>query len=60
MPEFMVTKGWHKLLHDRTRQYIENQLLKHKHIVVATMPYQLHDDIKVGQIGKIKKERARL
>lgn len=44
MPEFMVTKNWHKLLHDRTRQYIESQLLRYRHIVVATMPYQLEDD----------------
>ncbi len=32
------------LLHNGTRRYIENQLLRHKHIVVAVMPFQLKDD----------------
>jgi hypothetical protein len=32
------------LLHNGTRKYIERQLLKHKHIVVAVMPFQLKDD----------------
>ncbi len=41
LPQFIVTKGWHQILHNRTRVYVEKQLLKYKHIVVATMPYQL-------------------
>ena len=44
LPQFAVSKWWHKLLHNGTRIYIERQLLKHKHIVVAVMPFQLKDD----------------
>lgn len=44
LPQFVVRKWWQYLLHNRTRIYIERQLLKHKHIVVATMPLQLKDD----------------
>ena len=41
LPQFIVTKSWHQILHNRTRVFVEKQLLKYKHIVVATMPYQL-------------------
>jgi amino acid transporter len=44
LPQFVVTRWWHNILHNRTRVYIEKQLLKHKHIVVATMPLPLKDD----------------
>jgi amino acid transporter len=44
LPQFVVRKRWHNILHNKTRVYIEKELLKHKHIVVATMPLQLHDD----------------
>ncbi|MDP4089039.1 MAG: APC family permease [Bacillota bacterium] len=44
LPQFSVNKWWQKLLHNGTRVYIERQLLKHKHIVVATIPLQLKDD----------------
>lgn len=44
LPQFSVSKWWNKLLHNRTRAYIEKQLLRHKHIVVAVMPFQLKDD----------------
>ena len=44
LSQFNVTKWWHRLLHNRTRSYIERRLLKHKHIVVATIPLQLKDD----------------
>jgi amino acid transporter len=44
LPQFSVHKLWNRLLHNRTRIYIERQLLKHKHIVVAVMPFQLKDD----------------
>ncbi len=50
LPQFSVKKWWNKLLHNRTRAYIEKQLLKHKHIVVAVMPFQLKDD--KAAIGK--------
>jgi amino acid transporter len=44
LPQFSVRKLWNTILHNRTRIYIERQLLKHKHIVVAIMPFQLKDD----------------
>ena len=44
MSSFVVRKWWHSLLHGNTRKYIERKLLKHKHIVVSTMPLQLRDD----------------
>ncbi len=44
LPQFIVRRWWNKLLHNRTTAYIERQLLKHKHIVVAVMPFQLKDD----------------
>lgn len=44
LPQFKVKKPWHKLLHNNTELYIRQQLLKHKHIVVSTIPLQLKDD----------------
>jgi hypothetical protein len=44
LPQFSVKRWWHKVLHNRTRVYVERELLKHKHIVVAVMPLQLKDD----------------
>jgi amino acid transporter len=44
LPQFIVKKRWHSILHNQSRVFIERQLLKHKHIVIATMPLQLKDD----------------
>ncbi|MCX7746377.1 MAG: APC family permease [Clostridia bacterium] len=44
MPEFSVRSFWQKSLHNQTRLFIQGELLKHKHIVVCTMPLQLKDD----------------
>jgi hypothetical protein len=44
LPQFTLKRWWQKFLHNQTSVYIERQLLKHKHIVVATMPLQLKDD----------------
>jgi amino acid transporter len=44
MPQFVVNKWWQRLLHNGSGSSIERQLLKHKHIVIATMPLQLIDD----------------
>lgn len=43
LPQFIVKRWWHTLLHNKTGSYIERKLLKHKHIVVAVMPMQLND-----------------
>jgi hypothetical protein len=47
LPQFAVRKWWQKLLHNGTRVFIERELIKHKHIVVSTMPLQLKDDDEV-------------
>jgi len=44
LPQFKVNKPWHKFLHNNTEYYIRHELLKHKHIVVSTIPLQLKDD----------------
>jgi len=44
LSQFTVNKWWQRFLHRNTWIYIEEQLLKHKHIVVAVMPLQLKDD----------------
>ena len=41
LPEFEVHSRWEKFLHNGSGRYIARQLLKYKHIVVATMPLQL-------------------
>lgn len=44
MPEFEVSKGWQRILHNGSGRYIAKRLLKYKHIVVATIPLQLKDE----------------
>lgn len=44
IPQFTVKRWWHRFLHNQTRIFIERELLKHKHIVVAVIPLQLNDD----------------
>lgn len=52
LPQFTVKKWWHRFLHNQTRVFIERELLKHKHIVVSTMPLQMKDDDYVLQSKK--------
>lgn len=47
LPEFIVKSWWQNIMHNNTSYFIKKELLKHKHIVVATMPLQLKDDIVV-------------
>jgi hypothetical protein len=44
IPQFSVREWWHKLLHNQTRLFISNELLTHKHIVIATIPLRLKED----------------
>jgi amino acid transporter len=44
MSQFIVQKFWQRILHNNTRTHIERQLLKHKQIVICTMPLQLRDE----------------
>lgn len=41
LPQFMVKRRWHNVLHNHTRLFISNGLMKRKHIVIATMPFNL-------------------
>ncbi len=41
MPHFNVKHKRFALLHNQTQLFIEKELLKHKHIVVADIPFQL-------------------
>lgn len=54
LPQFSVKRWWHKVLHNQTRVFVERELLKHKHIVVAVMPLQLKDDDLVLKSPKYK------
>ncbi|MGE5474364.1 MAG: APC family permease [Ignavibacteriales bacterium] len=50
LPKFSVSSLWHNLLHNHTRFFLENKLLKYKHIVVATMPLQLkYDEVAIDR-----------
>ncbi|HEX2927146.1 MAG TPA: APC family permease [Ruminiclostridium sp.] len=44
LPQFSVKSWWQKIMHNNTSYFIQKELLKHKHIVVATMPLQLKND----------------
>lgn len=59
LAQFAVKKWWHQLLHNHSRVFLENELLKHKHIVVSIMPLQLKDDkmiFKEGIYAALRKE----
>lgn len=47
LPQFTVKRWWHAILHNHTRIFVQRELLKHKHIVVAVMPLKLKDDNEV-------------
>lgn len=44
LPQFIVKSWWQKIMHNNTSYFIQKELLKHKHIVVATIPLQLKAD----------------
>lgn len=44
IPNFTVKELWQKLLHNHTRMFISSELLKHKHIAIASVPLKLKDD----------------
>lgn len=53
LPQFVVRTWWNKILHNQTRVFVERQLLKHKHIVISTMPLQLKDDDMALKLKKV-------
>lgn len=44
IPQFEVKKWWQRILHNGSGRYLARQLVKYKHIVVATMPLQLMEE----------------
>lgn len=47
LAQFSVRVWWQVFLHNQTRIFITRDLMKHKHIVIATMPLQLKSDNEV-------------
>ncbi|NEW09277.1 amino acid permease [Paenibacillus sp. SYP-B3998] len=43
LPQFMPKKWWHRLLHNQSASRIRAKLQSDKDIVVATVPYHLHE-----------------
>ncbi|MDQ0917876.1 APC family permease [Paenibacillus sp. V4I5] len=43
LPQFMPKKWWHRLLHNQSAARIRTKLQADKDIVVATVPYHLHE-----------------
>lgn len=39
IPQFVVTKWWHNILHNQTALFIKNMLHKKRNVVVITIPY---------------------
>lgn len=54
LPQFVVKRWWNNALHNHTRAIIERQLIRHKHIVICTMPLQMKDDDRVLKSHKYK------
>ncbi len=54
LPQFVVKRWWNNVLHNHTRAIIERQLIRHKHIVICTMPLQMKDDDRVLKSKKYK------
>lgn len=47
LPQFTIQNWWQFFLHNQSRLSIQRHLLKHKHIVVATIPLQLKKDSEI-------------
>lgn len=43
LPEFVVTKNRHQVLHNQTALIVKRKMLFHKGVVVASVPYHLHE-----------------
>lgn len=56
MPQFLVKRPWHSLLHNQTQLFLQRKLLKKYHIAIVTIPFQLDDDAEILFQEKTKKE----
>ena len=43
IPQFVPKKWWHYILHNHTSLMIRAWLLRHKDVIVTTLPYHLHN-----------------
>ena len=43
MPQFVVTKWWHYILHNQTSIFIKSMLLKRRNIAMVTIPYLFNE-----------------
>ena len=41
LPEFLVTRGWHRLLHNNRALFIKRQLLFEPRVILSSVPFQL-------------------
>ena len=41
LPEFMVTKWWHRILHNNRALFVKRQLLFEPRVILSSVPYQL-------------------
>lgn len=43
LPIFITRKLWHRILHNQTAFFLERELLKRKDIIIAKVPFHLHE-----------------
>jgi amino acid transporter len=44
LPEFLVTRWWHRILHNNRALFIKRQLLFEPRVILSSVPYQLAGD----------------
>ena len=44
LPEFLVTRWWHRILHNNRALFIKRQLLFEERVILSSVPYQLGGD----------------
>ena len=43
IPQFIITKWWHKVLHNQTSWFLRTMLMKRRNIAVITVPYIIEE-----------------
>lgn len=43
IPQFVITKWWHKILHNQTSWFLKSMLMKRRNIAVITVPYIIEE-----------------
>ncbi|MDO5671825.1 MAG: APC family permease [Actinomycetaceae bacterium] len=52
IPEYLVSRWWHQLLHNHTALRLKTRLLFEKGLVMASVPYQLHKEVRPKEPSK--------